>query len=97
MDWREELHSGEIYYPSDAAIMTEQFKCLERLYDFNATRPSEMEKRNALLKEMFAEIGEECYIEPPFHANWGGKHCHFGRNVYANFNLTCVDDTHIYV
>ena len=46
---------------------------------------------------MFAEIGENCYIEPPFHANWAGKHVHFGKNVYANFNLTCIDDTHIYV
>ena len=93
----EQLHSGEIYYPSDDSIMVEQFKCLEKLYDFNATRPSEMEKRNALLKEMMGDIGENCYIEPPFHANWGGKHVHFGNNVYANFGLTCVDDTHIYV
>lgn len=46
---------------------------------------------------MFAEIGENCYIEPPLHANFGGAHVHFGKNVYANFNLTCVDDTHIYV
>ena len=97
MDWQTQLHSGEIYYPSDDAIMTEQMKCLEKLYDFNQTRPSEMKKRMGLLKEMFAEIGEDCYIEPPFRSNWGGRHCHFGRNVYANFNLTCVDDTHIYV
>lgn len=46
---------------------------------------------------MFAEIGEDCYIETPFHANFGGAHVHFGKNVYANFNLTLVDDTHIYV
>ena len=46
---------------------------------------------------MFAEIGTDCYIEPPLHANFGGKHVHFGKNVYANFNLTLVDDTHIYV
>lgn len=93
----EQLHSGELYYPSDDSIMEEQFKCLEKLYEFNQTRPSELEKRFALMKEMFGDIGEDCYIEPPFHANWGGKHCHFGRNIYANFNLTCVDDTHIYV
>ena len=47
-----------------------QTACLEKLYDYNATRPSEAEKRQNLLKEMFAEIGEGCYIEPPFHANW---------------------------
>lgn len=56
-----------------------------------------MDKRQAMLKEMFAEIGENCYIEPPLHSNWGGRHVHFGSGVYANFNLTLVDDTHIYI
>jgi galactoside O-acetyltransferase len=97
MDVREKMHNGDLYLLSDEQLMKEQTLCLERLYDFNQTRPSENEKRTALLKEMFAEIGENCYIEPPFHANWGGKHVHFGRNIYANFNLTLVDDTHIYV
>ena len=46
---------------------------------------------------MFAEIGEDCYIEPPFHANWGGSHVHFGSKVYANFGLTLVDDGNIFV
>lgn len=91
------MHSGEIYDPGDSDVMQEQFKCLELLYDYNQTRPSEFATRCELLKKMFAEIGEGCYIEPPFHANWGGHHVHFGNKVYANFNLTCVDDTHIYV
>ena len=45
---------------------------------------------------LLAEVGENCYVEPPLHANWG-CHTHFGNNVYANFNLTLVDDTDIYV
>ena len=94
---KEKMHSGDIYYPSGDEIMNEQLKCLDKLYDFNATRPTQLDLREKMLKEMFAEIGENCYIEPPFHANWGGKHCHFGDFVYANFNLTMVDDTHIYV
>ena len=97
MTEKEKMHTGELYDPGDPSIMEEQMQCMELLYDFNSTRPSEMEKRTTLLKQMFAEIGEDCYIEPPFHANWGGHHCHFGKRVYANFNLTCVDDTHIYV
>ena len=94
---KERLHTGEIYFPNDEEIMKEQIKKLDRLYDFNMTRPTELEKRGAMLKEMFAEIGEDCYIEPPLHSNFGGGHVHFGKNVYANFNLTLVDDTHIYV
>jgi len=93
----EQLHSETLYDPNLSDIMAEQAACLEKQYDFNATRPSEMEKRNRLLREMFAEVGENCYIEPPLHSNWGGRHTHLGKNVYANFNLTLVDDTHIYI
>ncbi len=94
---QDKQHSGELYITTDESILTKQRLCLEKLYAFNQTSPSEMEKREAMLRDMFAEIGENCYIEPPLHANWGGAHVHFGKNVYANFNLTLVDDTHIYV
>ncbi len=97
MKMKEKMHMGELYLPEDDEIVLEQRKCLEKLYDFNMTRPSELEKRENMLKDMFAEIGENCYIEPPFHANFGGKYVHFGKNVYANFNFTCVDDTDIFV
>ena len=91
------LHSGKIYNPNDSELMNQQMKYVELLYDYNATRPSQMEQREALLRQMLAEAGKGCYIEPPFYANWGGHHVHFGNYVYANFGLTCVDDTHIYV
>ena len=97
MDIREKMHSGDLYLSADEDLVAEQLTFVEKLYDFNATRPLEQEKRAKMLKEMFAEIGDDCYIEPPLHSNWGGKHVHFGKGVYANFNLTLVDDTHIYV
>lgn len=93
---KRKVHSGELYFES-GEFLGEQRQCLELLYDFNATRPSEYAKRKELLGKMLAEMGEGCYIEPPFRANWGGKFVHFGKHVYANFNLTMVDDTHIYV
>ncbi len=97
MAMKDKMHTGELYLPGDAEIMREQIQKLDRLYDFNRTRPTEMEKRHALMREMFAEIGEDCYIESPFYANMGATHIHFGRGVYCNFGVTMVDDTHIYV
>ncbi len=97
MSQKEKMHNQELYLPTDASIMEEQLKCLDLLYEYNQTRPSEQDKRTNLLKQMFAEVGEGCYVEAPLHANWGGKHCHLGKNVYFNFNATLVDDTHIYV
>ena len=95
-DARQRMHTGQLYLFTDE-LAQEQREALEKLYDYNLTRPSETERRQALLKEMFAEIGENCTIEPPFHANWAGKFAHFGHDVYVNFNLTMVDDTCIYV
>lgn len=94
---KDRLHTGELYLPNDEEIMVDQTRRLDRLYEFNMTRPTEGAKRDTMLKEMFAEIGDGCYIEPPLHSNFGGAHVHFGKGVYANFNLTLVDDTHIYV
>lgn len=93
----EKMHSGELYLSGDEDLVAEQLTYLEKLYDFNQTRPTQQSERTELLKSMFAEIGDGCYIEPPLHSNWGGRHVHFGKGVYANFNLTLVDDTHIYV
>lgn len=97
MNTNEKMHCGKLYLPFDEGLTKEQMICLDRLYDFNSTKPSETSKRTALLKNMFAEIGEGCYIEAPLYANWGGRHVHFGKNIYANFSLTLVDDTHIYI
>lgn len=97
MTEREKIHSGAIYQPNDPAIMAEQLVYADLLMEYNTIPHSRMDRREALLKKMFAEIGEGCYVETPFYANWGGHHVHFGRNVYANFGLTLVDDTHIYV
>ncbi|MDD5916032.1 MAG: sugar O-acetyltransferase [Clostridiales bacterium] len=97
MSMKDKLHTGELYLPGNEEILRDQTRRLDRLYDFNRTRPTEAGKRQALMKEMFAEIGEGCYIEPPFYANMGAGHVHFGNNVYCNFGVTMVDDTHIYV
>jgi len=94
---KNKLHTEALYLPLDPDILQEQRTYQELMYEFNHTRPSETEKRAGLLSQMFADIGDGCCIEAPFFANWGGHHVHLGRNVYANFNLTLVDDTHIYI
>lgn len=90
-------HNGELYLPTDPEILKEQNYYLNLLYDFNQLRPSDSDQRQRLMEQLFGDLGEGCYIESPFHANWGGHHVHFGNYIYANFNFTAVDDTHIYV
>ena len=94
---RERMDSNLIYDPADADISSEQIKYLDLLYEYNQTRPSESALRAELLRRMFGSIGDNCHIEAPFYANWGGKHVFMGNDVYANFNLTLVDDGNIYI
>lgn len=96
MDIYKRMKTGKLYYCNDETLMKEQSECLEILYDFNQTRPSQSEQRLAILKKLFAEVGENCYIEPPLHTSWG-KNTHMGNHVYANFNLTLVDDTDVFI
>ena len=97
MTEREKIHSGDIYWPSDPTIMEEQLAYLDLMDEYNNTPRRLQEQRAAMLPKLFAEVGEGCYIESPYFANWGGHHVHLGRNIYANAGLKLVDDTHIYI
>ncbi|HIS49310.1 MAG TPA: sugar O-acetyltransferase [Candidatus Gallacutalibacter pullistercoris] len=94
---KQRMEEGRIYFPNDPEIVKKQFACMEVMYEYNATHAAEQEKRASLLPKMLAEAGEGCYIEPPLYSNWGGKHLHFGKGVYVNFNFTAVDDRDIYI
>ena len=87
----DKIHTDEICFSNGEAMMACQNQCLEPLCDFTQTHPSEMEKRQALMKQMFGEAGEGCYPESSFHVNRGGTHVHLGDNVYANFNDCGID------
>lgn len=97
MNQYERMMKGLIYDPMDEEILKMQFPYQDKLFEFNKLKPSDIDKKQQYMNEVFAECGDNCYIELPFHANWGGHHVHFGNGVYANSNLTLVDDGHIYV
>ena len=93
----ERMEAGLLYDCADEEIMAEQTPFQDKLWEFNQLKPTDYAKKQAYMKEVFAECGENCYIELPLRANWGGRHFHFGSGIYANANLTAVDDGHIYV
>ncbi len=93
----ERKNAGLIYGFDDEEVLTLQRSYLKKMDEFNATTSDQLELRQKILREMLGSCGENCYIEPPFHGNWGGKNLFFGNNVYANFNLTVVDDVEIII
>lgn len=96
----EKMKNGDLYDCSFDAIPEDLdkklYECKELIHDFNMSRPAQVEYRESIIRKVFAEVGENCYIEPPFHANWGCN-MHVGKNFYSNFNLTVVDDADVYI
>lgn len=90
-------NAGELYDGSLPEILREQQTNQDLMAAFNAARPSEPERKQKLLREMLGTCGEGVYVEAPFYANFGGRHCHFADHVYVNFGLICVDDADIFV
>lgn len=97
MTQKERMLSGMIYNPNDEEIMEEQFPYLDMLGEFNSLPSSAVKEREELMKKMFASCGTDCYIQPPFYANWSGHHVHIGDLFYANINLTIVDDGEVFI
>lgn len=97
MTQKERMIKGLVYDTCDPEIMEMQRPLKEKLWAFNQLTVFDDDKKEAYMKEVFAECGEGCCVELPFRASWGGAHVHFGNGIYANTNLTLIDDGHIYV
>ncbi len=93
------LFGGEYYDCGDSVLLQYQQRCIEQMNAYNRTKatPSGLKKRAKILSALFAEVGKNPYVEPPIHANFGGKNVYIGDNFYANFNLTLVDDGKIVI
>lgn len=96
MDIFKKMKSGEMYNSTEPELLEIQAKANQRVFDYNHTPLYEKEKKQALLRDIFASVGENVHIETPFNANWG-INTSLGKNFYANFNMSLVDDTDIII
>lgn len=91
LSMREKIKQGKLYTDMCEGLPEERLRGKELMYEFNHTRPSEVEKRTALLQAIFGKIGDNPWVEPPIHFSYGSN-IYIGANFYANFNFTIVDD-----
>lgn len=87
---KEKMLSGKPYKAFGMELLTERQYAKELIFDFNALRPAEIEKRNNIIKQLFGKILEPFFIEPPFRCDYG-YNISIGANFYSNYNLTILD------
>lgn len=68
---RDRIKAGKLYTDMCEGLPEERLHGKELMYEFNHTRPSEVEKRERLIREMFGSVGEHTWIEPLFISHTG--------------------------
>jgi len=87
---KEKMLSGKPYKAFNEELLTERQQAKELIFDFNNLRPSEIEKRNIIIRQLFGQTGETFFIEPPFRCDYG-YNISIGTNFYSNYNLIILD------
>lgn len=93
---KEKMLAGELYDASDPELRTEFVNVRKLVKKYNEAYPDEKEYRDKLLHEIFPHAGENFYLEPPFHVDYGSNfYC--GDNVYMNFDAVILDICPIHI
>lgn len=92
---KEKQEKGYLWNDWDE-YLEEQTQAKELLYDFNQSRPAEVDKRRQIMKKLFGQCGDHVWINQPMTL-CRGKTIHIGDFCYFNYGTTFVDDTDIYI
>ncbi|MGQ7075958.1 maltose acetyltransferase domain-containing protein, partial [Escherichia sp. SP-MK2] len=65
MSMTERIKAGKLFTDMCEGLPEKRLRGKTLMYEFNHSHPSEVEKRESLIKEMFATVGENAWIEPP--------------------------------
>lgn len=90
MTEKERMLSQRLYKASDAELAEDFARAKELVRQFNGTGHDEKEKRCDILKKLFKNIGEKCYIEPPFRCDYGCN-ISIGNGFFANYDCIILD------
>lgn len=86
----EKMAKGYLWNDTEE-YLEEQRRARDLLYDFNHSRPSEVEKREEIVKKLFGHVGENVFVAQPLMIARGSL-VSIGDGTYINSNLTLVDD-----
>jgi len=87
---KEKMLAGELYVPGGSELADDARRAAEWMDRYNASSTQSREEQWALLREMFAYVGQGVHIRPPFHCDYG-YNISIGANVFLNFNCVILD------
>lgn len=91
MSEKDKMLAGEIYNANyDEELIKDRSKAKDKCFEYNNIKPSNIESRTNLMKNILGKTRENFLIEQPFICDYG-YNIEIGENFYSNHNLTILD------
>ena len=90
MTEKEKMLAGQLYDPADEELIALREKAHALSKQYNDTLETQEEEREAIMKELVPDLGEDAYLQGPVQFDYG-CFTRIGGNTYVNFNFTCLD------
>lgn len=87
---KQKMLAGELYIADDPELAADARRAAAWMDRYNAVIDRSKAERHALLSELFATVGADSTIRPPFHCDYGFN-IRLGRGVFLNFNCCILD------
>ena len=98
----EKMRSGRWLHAVTPEIGSALLRAEELCFRLNQLPPSRREEREAIIRQLFAHVGEAPCLHSPFHCDFG-EQISVGDHFVGNFNLTILDEapvtigSHVYI
>lgn len=91
MTEKEKCAAGILYDANyDKDLIKERERCKDICFEYNNTKPSELDSKIPLLKSLLGKTNGDFHIQAPFWCDYG-YNIELGKNFYANHNLMILD------
>lgn len=87
---RERMLAGELYIADDPEIIADLHRAARLTERFNRSPAEDPQGRLAALRELLGSVGEDTWVRPPFHCDYGWQ-THLGPRCFVNFNAVFLD------
>jgi len=87
---KQRMLAGELYCADDPELAADSRRAQHWLDRYNATAVAEPALRLAMLRELFASVGDGALVRPPFFCDYG-RLITLGERAFLNFGCVILD------
>ena len=84
MTEKEKMEKGELYDAAIPELIEQLLSTRDKIFELNHLRPSQLEEREKLIREIIGTTPEKFIIISPFFCDYG-HNIHLGKNFFANY------------